>query len=103
MSEKEGTLPKFAVGSDVRVKKGVTAPNCPDMPLGGWCGKVYQASGTLTSFIGLEPRWKPSIPSIVNGGNGMAWIVGTSWFQEGCWRPIRGSRCASSNRTEEIR
>ena len=47
MSEKEGTLPKLAVGSQVRVKRGVTVPNYPDLPLGGWCGRVYQASGTL--------------------------------------------------------
>ena len=40
-------MPKFTVDSQVRVKKGVTAPNCPDMPMGGWCGKVYQASGSI--------------------------------------------------------
>ena len=47
MPARDKTPPKFAVGSDVRVKKGVTAPNCPDMPMGGWCGKVYQVSGTI--------------------------------------------------------
>jgi hypothetical protein len=47
MSTKEKTLPKFAVGSQVRVKNGVTAPNSPDMPIGGWSGIVYQASGTI--------------------------------------------------------
>jgi len=46
-STKAATLPKFAVGSRVRVKKGVTAPNHSDIPLGGWCGRVYQASGTM--------------------------------------------------------
>ena len=46
-STTEKTLPKFAVDSEVRVKKGVTAPNCPDMPMGGWCGKVCQASGAI--------------------------------------------------------
>jgi hypothetical protein len=29
------------------VKTGVTAPNRPDMPLGGWYGKVYEVSGTI--------------------------------------------------------
>ena len=29
------------------MKKGVTAANRPDMPMGGWCGKVYQMSGTI--------------------------------------------------------
>jgi hypothetical protein len=31
----------------VRVKKGVTALNRPDMPIGGWYGKVYEVSGTI--------------------------------------------------------
>jgi CheY-like chemotaxis protein len=39
--------PKFAAGSQVRVKKGVTAPSHTDMSLGGWCGKVYDMSGTV--------------------------------------------------------
>ena len=47
MSTKQETLPKFAFGSRVRVKKGVTTPNPSHMPLGGWCGKVYQTSGTI--------------------------------------------------------
>jgi len=47
MSTREAPLPKFAVGCQVRVKKGVTAPNCPDLPMGGWSGKVYEASGTM--------------------------------------------------------
>jgi hypothetical protein len=47
MSTKQETLPKFAFGSRVRVKKGVTTFNHSDMPLGGWCGKVYQTSGTI--------------------------------------------------------
>lgn len=44
VSPKEKTLPKFAVGSEVRVKKGVTASN---VPLGGCCGTVYEVSGTV--------------------------------------------------------
>ena len=47
MSIRRAPLPKFAVGSQVRVKKGFTAPNCPDIPMGGWHGKVYQVSGTI--------------------------------------------------------
>ena len=47
MLTKDGTLPKFAVGSRVRAKKGVTAPNDPDMPLGGWLGTVSQVSGSI--------------------------------------------------------
>jgi hypothetical protein len=47
MLAREGTLPKFAVGSEVRVKKGVAAPNYPDVPLVGWRGRVSQVSGTI--------------------------------------------------------
>ena len=47
MSTTKQPVPKFVVGSEVRVKRGVTAPNCPDVPMGGWCGKVYQMSGTI--------------------------------------------------------
>lgn len=47
MSTTDKPQPKFAVGSNVRVKKGVNAPHYPDMPMGGWRGKVYQASGTV--------------------------------------------------------
>ena len=47
MSTREAPLPKFAVGCQVRVKKGVTAPNCPDVPMVGWRGKVYEATGTI--------------------------------------------------------
>ncbi len=39
--------PKFAVGSEVRVKTGVTAANCHDVPVGGWHGKVYEVSGSV--------------------------------------------------------
>jgi hypothetical protein len=47
MSQEEGTTPKFAVGSAVRVKKGITAPNHPDVPLSGRHGVVSQVSGAI--------------------------------------------------------
>jgi hypothetical protein len=47
VSAKHKTLPKFAIGSLVRVKMGVTVPNGLHMPMGGWRGKVYEASGTV--------------------------------------------------------
>jgi hypothetical protein len=34
--------PKFAVGDHVRVKAGVSDPDYPDMPLGGWAGTVVE-------------------------------------------------------------
>lgn len=47
MLTKDATQPKFAVGSRVRAKKGVTAPNDPDVPLEGWLGTVSQVSGSI--------------------------------------------------------
>jgi hypothetical protein len=40
---------RFAIGTRVRVKAGTRDPNFPEMPLGGWSGKVqkirYEAAG----------------------------------------------------------
>jgi hypothetical protein len=47
MTEKEATRPQFSAGCLVRVKRGVTAPNDPELLLGGWCGRVYQVSRTF--------------------------------------------------------
>ena len=33
---------KFAVGAQVRVKRGVVDPEYPDTPLGGWLGSVAE-------------------------------------------------------------
>jgi hypothetical protein len=33
---------RFSVGNAVRVKKGVTDPDFPDIPLGGWAGTVQE-------------------------------------------------------------
>jgi hypothetical protein len=47
MSTQERTPQEYAVGSLIRVQRGVTAPNNPDMPIGGWLGTVSQASGGI--------------------------------------------------------
>ncbi len=42
---KRGSVnPRFQVGDKVRVKPGISDPDLPDMPLGGW-------SGTITEII----------------------------------------------------
>ncbi len=42
---KENSSPasaRFPVGSRVRVRAGTTDPDFPDLPLGGWTGKVRE-------------------------------------------------------------
>jgi hypothetical protein len=40
--EKSTTLPRFETGDEVRVKLGVTDPDFPDIPLGGWSGMIWE-------------------------------------------------------------
>jgi hypothetical protein len=42
MSQTKKSPPKFAVGDAVRVRPGVTDPDFPDIPLGGWAGKITE-------------------------------------------------------------
>lgn len=63
MFVREGTPKKFAVGSMIRVKKGVIAPNCPKVPLGGWVGIVSQLSGS-TCLIKWSMATLEAIPII---------------------------------------
>jgi hypothetical protein len=36
------TPPEFAEGDPVQVKRGIADPDYPDLPLGGWAGRVIQ-------------------------------------------------------------
>ncbi len=63
MSTTAESLSQFAVGSRVRVKKGVTAPNHAEIFLGGWCGRVYQVSGTMC-LVHWSEATLAAIPSI---------------------------------------
>ena len=63
MFVREGIPKKFAVGSMVRVKKGVTAPGCPKVPLGGWVGTVSQISGS-TCLIKWSMATLEAIPIV---------------------------------------
>ncbi len=40
---KSKTPPRFSIGDLVRVKPGVSDPDFPDIPLGGWAGKIIEA------------------------------------------------------------
>ena len=45
MPAEDRTRPKFAVGSQVRVKKSAVSPHYPAISLRGWLGIVSQVSG----------------------------------------------------------
>ena len=50
---------RFPVGAKVRVKRGVSDPDFPDIPLGGWSGtvkKIEQTKGEPTYLIEWDQR-----------------------------------------------
>ena len=103
VSPKEKTLPKFAVGSEVRVKKGVTASNDADMPLGGRCGTVYQVSGTVCLVHWSEATLE-AIPSIYRERwqrDGVDFQV--MWLQEDVLEVDPGEPLCIEQPNEELR
>ena len=77
MPQKQGTVSKFVVGSQVRVKRGVVAPNRPDVPLGGWCGIVSQVSGSICLV-----RWSGATLEAVHSSHPQNGIDDAMWLQE---------------------
>jgi hypothetical protein len=55
MSQTKKALAKFAVGDSVRVHTGVTDPDFPDIPLGGWVGKIAEVEDGNTPLYQI--RW----------------------------------------------
>jgi hypothetical protein len=41
-SRKPSSPPRFSVGDQLRVKSGVADPDFPDIPLGGWVGRIMK-------------------------------------------------------------
>ena len=57
--ENKSDTPRFEVGNKVRVKPGVSDPDFPDIPLGGWTGtvtEVEQADDQITYEIKWNKR-----------------------------------------------
>src|SRR5947209_4613424 len=53
-AESGSASPRFTPGAKVRVKRGVTDPDFPDIPLGGWAGtvkEVERAKGETTLLV----------------------------------------------------
>lgn len=58
---------RFKVGDKVRVKRGVTDPDFPDMPLGGWSGivtEIIEHRGQVNCVFKLDERTLASLHSI---------------------------------------
>ena len=52
MSQTKKAPAKFALGDLVRVRSGVTDPDFPDIPLGGWAGKITEVEdGDLPLYL----------------------------------------------------
>lgn len=77
MPQKEGTVPKFAVGSQVQVKRGVVDPNHPGLPLGGWCGIISQVSGSICLV-----RWSGATLEAVHSSQRQNGIDDAMWLQD---------------------
>jgi Calcium binding len=63
---KSGSL-RFKVGDKVRVKAGVSDPDFPDMPLGGWAGTITEITkykGRINCVFELDERTLASIHPI---------------------------------------
>ena len=61
------TYPRFKVGDKVRVKRGVSDPDFPDMPLGGWSGKIteiIEQKNQINCVFELDERTLASIHPI---------------------------------------
>lgn len=43
--------PRFGPGEKVRVRHGVIDPDFPDIPIGGWAGKVQETEGQPASYL----------------------------------------------------
>jgi hypothetical protein len=55
MSQTKKAPAKFVVGDSVRVRTGVTDPDFPDIPLGGWVGKIAEVEDGDTPLYLI--RW----------------------------------------------
>jgi hypothetical protein len=66
-SKKRSASPRFEVGDKVRVKAGVSDPDFPDMPLGGWAGTITEITkhkGRINCVFELDERTLASIHPI---------------------------------------
>ena len=67
---KKGSVnPRFQVGDKVRVKPGISDPDFPDMPLGGWSGiitEIIEHKGQINCVFKLDDRTLASTTTLAS-------------------------------------
>ena len=66
-TKNKSDTPRFQVGNKVRVKPGVSDPDFPDMPLGGWSGivtEIIEHEGQINCVFKLDDQTLASIHPI---------------------------------------
>ncbi len=72
--------PKFPVGSVVHVRRGLKDFDCPNMPFGGWVGRVIdvQEDACTTCLV----RWSPETIAAVSPLFKHRWDFTETWLDE---------------------
>jgi len=58
-SKEASAIPRFKLGEKVRIKSGVSDPDFPDVPLGGWSGtitEIIERKGQVNCVFELDKR-----------------------------------------------
>ena len=72
--------PKFPVGSVVHVRRGLTDFDYPNMPFGGWVGRVVEVQeDTCTTCL---VRWSPETIAVVSRFFDHRWDFTETWLDE---------------------
>jgi hypothetical protein len=69
-TKKGSAIPRFKVGDKVRVNSGVSDPDFPDMPLGGWTGtvtEIIEHEGQINCVFNVDDRTLKSLHPIYHG------------------------------------
>jgi hypothetical protein len=97
-SSKHRAAGKFPVGSRVRVKAGTTDPDFPDMPLGGWTGKVREANPDVKPPAYLIEWDRYTLHNVHPGYRSRCEREGLDlermWLDEGSLEPDKGEPAA---------
>jgi uncharacterized protein YodC (DUF2158 family) len=90
---------RFKVGDRVRVKPGIRDDDHPDMPLGGWAGKISEVGKRGMYSVRWSPKTLASIHPICKKRSAIdGTVLEEHWLGEDDLEPIRAGRRPSSSR-----